>query len=84
MQAFNKQKIIWHSRRGMLELDLLLIPFATDAFDALPYPDQLLYSDLLEHEDPDLYVWLLGREPPNEARVSSIIQMILAHNRKPD
>ena len=81
MQEFNKQKIFWHSRRGMLELDLLLVPFATEAFEFLSPQDQLLYSDLLEQEDQDLFSWLMGRSPPSEQRFNTIIQLILAHSK---
>ena len=40
-------KIFWHSRRGMLELDLLLVPFAREAFETLSLEDKLLYRDFL-------------------------------------
>ena len=79
MREFNKQKIFWHSRRGMLELDLLLMPFATEVFETLDYNDQLLYSDLLEQEDQDLFSWLMERVEPSESRFKSIIGKILAH-----
>ncbi len=82
MQKFNKQKIFWHSRRGMLELDLLLLPFATEIFETLSIQDQLLYSDLLEQEDQDLFAWLMQRSQPGEARFKPMIQRILAHNNK--
>lgn len=83
MQEFNKRKIFWHSRRGMLELDLLLVPFAQEVFETLSYPDQLLYSDLLEQEDQDLFSWLMGRQAPADQRFDSIIAKILAHKRHP-
>ncbi len=82
MQEFNKHKIFWHSRRGMLELDLLLVPFATEVFETLSRQDQLLYSDLLEEEDQDIFNWLMLRSEPSEARFESIIRQILAHNAK--
>ena len=82
MQEFNKQKIFWHSRRGMLELDLLLAPFAQEVFETLTYEDQLLYSDLLEQEDQDLFSWLLGRQVPADERFGSIIAKILAYKRQ--
>ncbi|PCJ24548.1 MAG: hypothetical protein COA96_09115 [SAR86 cluster bacterium] len=82
MQKFNKQKIFWHSRRGMLELDLLLVPFATDVFEQLSYQDQLLYSDFLEEEDQDLFTWLMGRCEPSDVKFKPIIQLILAHKKK--
>lgn len=82
MQEFNKHKIFWHSRRGMLELDLLLVPFATEVFESLPRQDQLLYSELLEEEDQDLFAWLMQRSAPPDSRFETIIRQILAHNAK--
>jgi|TARA_B110000914_G_scaffold118258_1_gene103351 antitoxin CptB len=80
MQEFNKHEIFWHSRRGMLELDLLLVPFARQVFELLSHPDQMLYSELLEEEDQDLFTWLMQRSPPNDPRFGPIIRQILAHN----
>ncbi len=82
MQEFNKHEIFWHSRRGMLELDLLLVPFAREVFESLSHPDQMLYSELLEEEDQDLFTWLMQRTPPNDPRFESIIRLILAHNSR--
>ncbi|RPG46657.1 MAG: succinate dehydrogenase assembly factor 2 family protein [Gammaproteobacteria bacterium TMED163] len=79
MTELNKQKIFWHSRRGMLELDLLLVPFATEVFENLSTEDQLLYRDLLAEEDQDLWNWFLERVEPSEARFKSMIERILAH-----
>jgi len=84
MREFDQQKIYWRSRRGMLELDLLLSPFATEIFDSLSYQDQVLYNDLLNEEDQDLHAWLMGRAEPREARFRSIIAQILAHNKPAD
>ena len=82
MQEFNKHEIFWHSRRGMLELDLLLVPFAGEVFESLSHPDQMLYSELLEEEDQDLFTWLMQRTPPEDPRFESIIRQILAHNSR--
>jgi|TARA_B110000881_G_scaffold212705_1_gene222723 antitoxin CptB len=82
MQEFNKHEIFWHSRRGMLELDLLLVPFAREVFESLSHPDQMLYSELLEEEDQDLFTWLMQRTPPKDPRFESIIRQILAHNSR--
>lgn len=84
MSEFNKDKIYWHSRRGMLELDLLLMPFAKEVFGSLSPQDQLLYSDLLEQEDQDLFRWLMERDAPAESRFQPIIARILAHSKKPN
>ncbi len=80
MEELNPQKIFWHSRRGMLELDLLLVPFSQNVFTSLSLEMQLLYRDLLAEEDQDLWDWLvLGRVPP-DLRFEKIIKSILAEN----
>ncbi|HJN94212.1 MAG: hypothetical protein CMQ15_16330 [Gammaproteobacteria bacterium] len=84
MQEFDKREIFWHSRRGMLELDLLLVPFARDVFDSLSRQEQVLYNELLAEEDQDLFSWLMGREEPSRAEFKSIIALILAHNKQTD
>ena len=56
MKDLNKHRMFWHSRRGMLELDLLLVPFVQDVFDDLNVEDQILYRDLLLLEDVSV-VW---------------------------
>ncbi len=81
MQKFNKQEIFWHSRRGMLELDLLLVPFAQERFDHLSPEEQSQYNQLLQQEDQDLWVWLLGQAKPADESLSPIIDQILAHNK---
>lgn len=82
MPELNKQKIYWHSRRGMLELDLLLMPFAQHVFATLSTTDQLLYSELLEQEDQDLFSWLLERAEPEPAHLKPIITRILEYNKQ--
>ena len=82
MVAINPQKVFWHSRRGMLELDLLLVPFTTEIFANLSVQDQMLYVEFLDQEDQDLFKWLMGREEPADARFNAIIAQILAHSRK--
>ena len=80
MEELNPQKIFWHSRRGMLELDLLLVPFSQNVFTSLSLEMQLLYRDLHAEEDQDLWDWLvLGRVPP-DLRFEKIIKRILAEN----
>ena len=83
MSGINKQRIYWHSRRGMLELDLLLMPFASEVFDSLDASDQLLYEELLAQEDQDLWNWLLERGEPADTRFRPLIARILAHQRRP-
>ena len=79
MTKLNKQKIFWHSRRGMLELDLLLVPFAQEVFETLAPDQQQLYEKLLQEEDQDLWNWFLDRTEPPQTKFKPLIAQILAH-----
>lgn len=68
----------------MLELDLLLVPFAREVFETLSHQDQLLYEEFLAEEDQDIYGWLLERIEPENKAFKPIIERILAHNSSRD
>ena len=67
---------MWASRRGMLELDLILQPFVENTFDSLSENDQLRFEALLEREDTQLFVWLMKREQPSDPDSQRIVQII--------
>lgn len=81
MTEINRNRILWHSRRGMLELDLMLDPFVRNRFDALPPALQALYQEFLAFEDQDLYAMLLERAEPPEPRFQPLIRLILENVR---
>lgn len=70
------KKLAWHSRRGMRELDLLLLPFVEGFLREQSAEDQLLYQALLAEEDQDLYNWLVMREPAPTAELKKIVALI--------
>ena len=69
-------RLRWGSRRGMLELDLILMPFVEHVYPTLEPHGQALYARLLECEDQDLFAWLLQREPPPEDWQREIVHLI--------
>ena len=75
-----KAKINWHCRRGMLELDLIFQRFLKNGLDTLT-PEQLdVFEQLLTHQDPDLYAWLMGYESPAEKELVDIVALIRLHD----
>ncbi|WP_019529946.1 succinate dehydrogenase assembly factor 2 [Dasania marina] len=78
-QEFNR--IGWASRRGMLELDLILVPFVEQRLRNLDADDLQRYLDLLESEDNDLFAWFLGRGKPEDNELAIIVNKIIAHVR---
>jgi antitoxin CptB len=59
----------WRSRRGLLELELLLKPFVEGGFSELSEARKQEYERLLECDDMDAHEWLLARtEPPADLK----------------
>lgn len=69
--------LFWHSRRGMRELDLLLVPFLQNQYPELSNEDQLLYEAFLKMEDQDMYNLLMQRVAATEPGLQRIIRLIL-------
>jgi len=67
----------WASRRGMLELDLVLEPFVVERYSALDEADRLRFQQLLRCEDQDLFAWFLRRERPDDEELRAIVSKVL-------
>lgn len=74
-------RLFWHSRRGMLELDELLVPFAREAYIGLDKEDQERYVKLLSNEDQDMFAWFMRRNEPDDEDLKRIIELVLEHSR---
>lgn len=70
-------RLFWHSRRGMLELDVLLVPFVREVYATLDADDQARYRKLLECEDQDMFGWFMQRDEPEDADLRRMVRMIL-------
>ena len=77
--------MLWASRRGMLELDLVLEPFVRARYEQLDQPDRERFQQLMECEDQDLFGWFLRRQVPEEEDLALIVKQILEFARaRPD
>ncbi|MCY1380312.1 FAD assembly factor SdhE [compost metagenome] len=70
-------RLYWHSRRGMLELDVLLVPFVREVYPTLDERDRERYRKLLECEDQDMFGWFMQRAEPEDADLQRMVRMIL-------
>lgn len=77
------RRVYWHSRRGMLELDLLLAPFAEAVYPGLDADAQKAYRALLREEDTDIFDWLVNRYPVPDPSLSAIVEHIQGYGRPP-
>ncbi|ARN75347.1 succinate dehydrogenase assembly factor 2 [Oceanicoccus sagamiensis] len=74
-------RLLWASRRGMLELDLIMVPFVENCFKSLDELNQQRFINLLESEDNDLFAWFLGRGLPEDPELAAIVQQIIDYSR---
>ena len=70
-------RLVWACRRGMLELDVLFMPFVKEAFNDLDEQQQLVFERLLTCDDPDLYAWFMGHQTCNDPELAAMVKHIL-------
>lgn len=73
------QRLEWDCRRGMKETEVMLSPFCTARFAALPRADQEAFLDLLDCNDADLFAWFAGGERPDDPALARMVDLVLAH-----
>lgn len=73
-EELNRAK--WASRRGLLELDLLLSPFVSETFTGLSDALRKDYRELLSEGDQDLLEWIMGRRVLADERFVNIVSEI--------
>ena len=74
----NKARLRWACRRGMLELDVLFMPFVEDAYEYLSSQQQLFFERLLACQDPELFAWFMGHEICEDKELNEMVQFILS------
>ena len=76
--SIDLKRMYWHSRRGMLELDLILVPFAEKVLPELSVAQKKSYAKLLLEEDQDLFQWLVRKTPATRPELQKAVEMVLA------
>ncbi|MEC7029709.1 MAG: succinate dehydrogenase assembly factor 2 [Pseudomonadota bacterium] len=77
----NKRKRLifrsWH--RGTREMDLIMGSFADQNIPQMAEDDLVLYDDILQHPDPDLYNWITGKEDVPANYANAVLDQLIAH-----
>ena len=77
-----KKKILWQCRRGLWELDAILIPFVEQNFDDLDISNQNLFKELLSYEDVEVFDLLVNQKEPEDINIKPLIDIIIASHIK--
>lgn len=68
--------IRWQCRRGMLELDFLFQRILDQYYADFSGEQKILFSQLLQQDDPTLYDWLVAEVPCTDVTLQPIIHLL--------
>ena len=77
-----KKKILWQCRRGLWELDAILVPFVETNFDDLNVINQDLFKELVSFEDIEVFDLLVNKKEPKDLRMKPLVDIILSSHEK--
>ena len=76
MDKYNKLRIEWDCRRGMLELDKIIMPFYKAHFDQLTDDKKDIFIRLLAATDLQLFSWFFNVSQSEDAEVQAMVEYI--------
>ncbi len=78
-KRLKKGYLQWRCRRGTKELDVVLNRFLENCYDDLGDDDLLLFDELLNTQDTQLWYWLSAQTSPDSELLK---QMVLKITKK--
>lgn len=78
MTEINRFKLEWECRRGMRELDKMIMPFYKNHFDELTETQQQAFVEMLSYTDPELFRWVMLQVPAPTPEISELIELMRA------
>ena len=74
-------RLKWRCRRGMRELDVLLLSYVDGRYVDSPVGEQAAFRRLLSLPDPEILALLTGRSVTDDAELSDVIQRLLERSQ---
>ena len=76
MDKYNRLRIEWDCRRGMLELDKIIMPFYKEHFDGLTEQQKYIFIRLLSATDLQLFSWFFNGSRSEDSEVQTMVEEI--------
>lgn len=73
-------RLRWRCRRGMRELDMLLLGYVDDVYPQADATEQAAFRRLLTTPDPEILALLTGRSRTDDDDLALIIERLLDRN----
>ncbi|MDA3933471.1 MAG: succinate dehydrogenase assembly factor 2 [Gammaproteobacteria bacterium] len=75
-QSNSDKALRWRCRRGMQELDFMLLRYLETAYPEADAMMQSAFARLLQQQDDLLWDWLTGREICTDTQLQQVIKAI--------
>jgi len=77
-ETISKGYLQWRCRRGMKELDVMLVQFLERHFDQMSSEQLRDFDQFLDEPDTRIWQWLLGRSRPQNPNYQAFVDSIRA------
>ena len=67
-----RSRLIWRCRRGIREMDILLLDYLETHYDTATIENQNTFVELLEENDLDILSWIMEKTSPDEKYIKLI------------
>lgn len=71
------RRLAWQCRRGIKEVEVVLVPFFEQHFLNLSRDDQQRFERLLQEQDVDMFEWFTKRTLPEQPDLARIVKKVL-------
>ena len=78
MSAAPPGQLLWRSRRGMKELDVILQGWLQRRYALASAEERSLFAQLLELPDPEMAEFLLGQARPRDPALAALIAWLVS------
>ena len=70
------ERLRWRCRRGLLELDVVLLNFLERHYPSLSPPEQAAFDKLLAIPDDSLFAYMQGDQKPLDNQLRELVDKI--------
>ena len=84
MSSTHRARLEWHCRRGMRELDVVLMRYFERDYDAADADERAAFEKLLSLQDPEILDLLTGRIVAEDRGLRHVVERVLANSRPED
>lgn len=70
------KRLRWRCRRGMRELDQLMLRYLDQAWAQDPEAQRGVFRQLLDGEDDKLWRWFMGYDVPEDEQIAALVERI--------